>query len=111
MQFQANSEPSASVLIDTRTDVRRDCFSRVFVRPTGVETPSRPVSFVVDSVPERAHAAPAGRRVWCFDRDSGSTCKPIVLLEKCCRLAVEWGSRLQRWIRLSAAWIQGPRGM
>ena len=60
MQFQANSEPSASVLIDTRTDVRRDCFSRVFLRPTGVETPSRPVSFVVDSVPERAHAAPRG---------------------------------------------------
>jgi hypothetical protein len=73
MQFRANSKPGASVLIDTRTEVGRPYFYEIssgqpmLARPENpfgtasripvmIETPSSPVSFVVDSATERERA-------------------------------------------------------
>ena len=101
MQFQAISEPSASVLIKAISDIGKVWFSpgflyagrgsprienrlerRLYPVLAIVESAFGLVLFVIDAYRKRAAT---NRAFEGFDRNSGSISKPIILLEKCFR--------------------------
>jgi hypothetical protein len=101
MQFQAISEPSASVLIKAISDIGKVWFSPGFLYAgrgsprieNGLERRLYPVLaivesafglvlFVIDAYRKRAATSRAFEG---FDRNSGIISKPVILLEKCFR--------------------------
>jgi len=104
MQFQAISEPSASVLVKPMSDIGRFGFTRLSSRgrgsprienglegrlhsvPAVIESAFGLVLFVIDAYRMRA----ATRRAFGgFDRNSGRISKPVILLEKCFRYGTQ----------------------